>query len=279
MDMTKYARWYASQGLAVFPLATIEDGQCSCGKVGCGSPGKHPLGDLAPHGCKDATGELSSIEQWWSVYPDANIGIATGAISGILVIDIDEDHGGWQTLENLAAYHGELPITWTASTGGGGGHFYFRLPLREIRNSAGTIGAGIDVRGEGGYVVAPPSRHLSGYAYVWVDEWHPKRTPLANCPDWLIERMAGRSNNTQTKTLPERITAGQRNVWMASAAGMMRRHGFNSDAINAALQVENTQRCDPPLGTREIERIAISIERYQPYAEATVSYGQSRRSA
>jgi hypothetical protein len=274
MDMQKKATWYARKGLAVFPLATIEDGQCSCGRYDCGSPGKHPLGSIAPHGCLDATTDAQTIDQWFALYPDANIGIATGQRSGIVVIDVDEDHGGWDTIENLIDRNGELPETWVAQTGGGGGHFYFQAPPIDIRNSAGLLGPGIDIRGQGGYVVAPPSTHLSGTRYRWVDGNHPLGTELAPLPEWLYLRIAKseRMNGLrQASPLPLRLTAGIRNTWLASIAGTMRHRGCSADAINAALQVENTNRCEPPLGVREVERIAVSIERYPPAAQLTVN--------
>lgn len=273
LDLGKYAQWYVRRGLAVLPLATIDDDRCSCGKADCTSPGKHPIGELAPHGCLDATVDEHIICQWWALYPDANIGIATGSASGIVVVDIDEDHDGWQTIENLTQRHGELPPTWMAATGGGGGHLYFELPACEIRNSAGLLGPGIDIRGQNGYVVAPPSVHISGTPYRWVDDSHPKTTAIASLPEWLFVRIAGSSRfdgSRNAAPLPERLSAGMRNSWLTSAAGTMRRRGFSAEAINAALQVENKERCDPPLGTKEVERIAASIERYSPVREPSL---------
>src|SRR5690606_7034194 len=118
------ARWYAKRGIPVFPCHTIEDGHCSCGKP-CHSPGKHPIGSIAPHGVLDATPDTATIDQWWAMYPDANIGIATGRVSGIVVIDIDPDKGGEDSWANLEGRFGAVDNTWIIETGSGGYHLYF----------------------------------------------------------------------------------------------------------------------------------------------------------
>ena len=166
-DLSAVARGYARRGWAVFPLHTVEDGRCSCGKPSCGSPGKHPLADLAPHGVLDATTDPMAVAQWWALFPDASIGVATGTSSGVVVLDVDDDAGGWDSLDRLQDRHGEL-TTWAAATGGGGVHLYFHAPAGvSVRSSASAVAPGIDVRGDGGYVVAPPSPHASGEAYRW----------------------------------------------------------------------------------------------------------------
>jgi hypothetical protein len=106
--------------------------------------------------------------------------VRTGAASGLVVVDVDPAHGGDAALERLIAQHGSLPQTLTVLTGSGGRHFYFSHPGRTVRNSAGTMGAGLDIRGDGGYVVAPPSRHITGGVYQWADSGC-----LAALPSWL----------------------------------------------------------------------------------------------
>jgi putative DNA primase/helicase len=174
------------------------------------------------------------------------------------------DTHGADTLFNLERIHGDLPATWVAQTGSGGYHYWFRMPNADVRNSASSIGPGIDVRANGGYVVAPPSLHKSGYRYKWTESWHPDLNPIADVPDWLLKKMAPAQMLRSSNPLPKIITEGMRNTWMASAAGAMRRKGFGESAIAAALRAENRERCKPPLDDREIERIARSIERYAP---------------
>ncbi len=265
----KKARGYAAKGFAVFPVNTIEDGRCSCGKA-CSSPGKHPVASLVPHGCLDAQADPRAVDEWWLVYPGANIGIATGDVSGILVVDIDIE--GFDTLANLEALYGELEPTWAAQTGSGGQHLYYRMPNADIRNSAGSVGPGIDVRANGGYVLAPPSNHISGGAYTWTDGWHPKKVALADVPAWLLKKMAPAQALRTSSPLPKTISEGTRNSWMASAAGAMRRKGFGEGAIFAALRTENQERCRPPLDDRELARIAKSIERYAPAPTFTAGH-------
>lgn len=257
----KKARFYCRQGFAVFPLHTIDDGACSCGKA-CASPGKHPIGSMVPQGCTNASSEVADVDQWWAVFPDANIGIATGDASGIVVLDVDTE--GLDTLANLERIYGDLDPTWSVQTGSGGMHLYYRMPNADVRNSASSIGPGLDVRGNGGYVVAPPSLHLSGSRYRWSEGWHPSKVALADVPEWLLRKMVPAQALRATQPLPKVIKEGMRNTWMASAAGAMRRKGFGEDAILAALRVENRARCSPPLDDRELERIARSIERYAP---------------
>lgn len=283
MTRSQRATSYAERfGWSVFPLTTIDGDACSCGKkiwtkqercdsLGqyCASPGKHPIGSLTPQGVLNATTDPQMIREWWAVYPDANIGIATGDASGVIVVDIDPDHGGETSLRNLESRFGLIPETWTVETGGGGLHLYFQMPPVNVRNSAGAVGPGIDVRGNGGYVVAPPSAHASGTPYRWMVGHTPQAIAVAPLPSWVIERTEPAGMRT-VATLPRKIAEGQRNVVLTSAAGTMRRKGFCEAAIVAALLIENKDRCSPPLDRREVERIAKSIERYAPEPVVTV---------
>lgn len=175
---------YAGRGWYVFPLHTAIGGRCSCGDPTCGSVGKHPR---TKNGLRDATTDEPTIRRWWAKWPDANIGIATGAESGVVVLDVDANNGGEQSLLELKARHGPLPETVQAITGGGR-HVYSRHPGGEvrIRNVVRVLGLpGLDLRGDGGYVVAPPSRHASGRQYLWELSSDPADVPLAPLPAWL----------------------------------------------------------------------------------------------
>ena len=116
---------------------------------------------------------------WYRARPEAGVGIVTGAISGLVVIDIDERHGGDVALEQLEREHDRLPVTVECRTGGGGRHLYFAHPGGLIRNKVG-LAPGVDVRGDGGYVVAPPSLHASGVRYAWVEARAPGSTTIAS---------------------------------------------------------------------------------------------------
>ena len=251
---------YAKRGWPVLPLYGARDGRCTCGKVDCGSPAKHPC---TTNGLKGASTDRATIEGWWAKWPAANIGITTGAASGLVVLDVDPRHGGNESLDELIAEHGPLPATVECLTGGGGRHLYFLHPGGTIKNSAGKIGNGLDVKADGGYVVAPPSVHVSGRDYAWEVSSDPGETPLADPPAWLLALLS----NGKTKPaapVAGRISAGTRNTSLARLAGSMRREGATEAGILAALRAENVARCDPPLADSEVESIARSIGRYAP---------------
>jgi putative DNA primase/helicase len=158
-----WALAYAYRGWYVFPLHSIRDGRCTCGQD-CGkNAGKHPR---VRGGFKVATTDTRQIEAWWRQWPDANIGIATGAVSGIIVIDVDGEKG-LATLRALVAQYGALPRTAIVKTARGW-HWYFLMRARCERIPCST-GDGLDVRADGGHVVAPPSRHASGHIYQWCE--------------------------------------------------------------------------------------------------------------
>jgi len=174
VNMAETAAEYARRGWAVIPLHTPEQGVCSCGKAACGSPGKHPR---TMNGLKDASADPAQAARWWSMWPEANIGIVCGAVSGLVVIDVDGPDGE-ETLEALEADIGPLPETVEALTGKGR-HLYFNHPGVEIRPSAGVLGSALDVRGDGGYVVGPPSLHYTGRRYEWEVAFHPGRPSVS----------------------------------------------------------------------------------------------------
>jgi putative DNA primase/helicase len=192
---------YARRGWAVFPLhAVLPGGGCDCCTAPCGSTGKHPL---TRHGLKDATKEEAAVRANWTNRPTANVGIATGAVSSVVVLDVDPAHGGDESLAKLLAEHGALPETRVVATGGGGRHYYFKHPGGRVPNSAGKLGRGLDVRGDGGYVVAPPSNHVSGGTYRWLDEREP-----ADAPAWLVAQIVAPEEVKATVASKERTDFG-----------------------------------------------------------------------
>ncbi|MGE4002638.1 MAG: bifunctional DNA primase/polymerase [Planctomycetaceae bacterium] len=164
LDIGNAALAYAAAKLAIFPCHYITDaGSCSCGKADCTSPGKHPM---TPRGCLSATTDAEQIRRWWSDRPQANIGMATGATSGIWALDIES--AGLADWQSLIAQQGETePYGPVSITGGGGRHLFFRLNGESITNRAKLGGYPIDCRGAGGYVLLPPSNHASGNRYRW----------------------------------------------------------------------------------------------------------------
>ena len=175
---------YAACGWLVLPVHTPLEEGCSCGGDCGASAGKHPR---TRHGLKEANRNLDLIWKWWRRWPDANIGILTGRESRIVVLDVDARHDGERSLEVLEATYDRLPPTLTAHSGGGGRHLYFQHPGGHMTTSAQLGGlSGLDIRGDGGYIVAPPSLHQSGHPYSWVDP----AQPLAALPIWLCDLLS-----------------------------------------------------------------------------------------
>jgi hypothetical protein len=161
-SLLKWALIYASKGWRVLPLHSVTaDGRCTC-RRNCGkSVGKHPR---IAGGFKAATTDVGQIEGWWRKWPYANIGIATGGPSGIIVLDVDGPKA-LAILRALEVSHEPLPRTLTVKTARGW-HYYFKHPHPDLIVRCSASG-GLDLRGDGGYVVAPPSRHASGHIYRW----------------------------------------------------------------------------------------------------------------
>lgn len=175
-----------SADLAIFPAHFIrqDDGTCSCGKADCGNPGKHPL---TSRGLHDATKDKAQIAKWWKVNPQANVGIATGAANGLVVIDIDPKHGGSESLLSLEEKYGLPPETVEVETGGGGLHLYFRYPPGADITSKNGWMPGIDIKANGGYVIGVGSLHRSGKRYQFAEGRSPAEIEIAELPAWLLE--------------------------------------------------------------------------------------------
>lgn len=168
---------YAKQGWHVFPLMWVrEDRECSCGTE-CAHPGKHPL---TPNGFKSATTDPMKIAEWWKKWPRANIGVACGA-SRLIVVDVDPRNNGDDEIVNLQAKHDQLPSTMTSLTGGGGWHYIYNVPFGQMPPRSWVPCQGVEIKADGGYIVAPPSNHVLGQ-YRW-DEGQPR--DLVDAPEWL----------------------------------------------------------------------------------------------
>ena len=136
---------HARHGRAVLPVYWSIGGRCACGRADCPSPAKHPIPELAPRGVKHATTSRVVIRAWWAHAPLANPALATGEASGVVVLDIDGDHDGFTSLRELLHVHGEIPRTQKVRTGAGE-HLYFTYPGAHLKNTAGNLGPGLDVR-------------------------------------------------------------------------------------------------------------------------------------
>jgi putative DNA primase/helicase len=226
--------------------------------------GKMPF--AGTHGFKDATDNLEVIEAWMKEYPNCNWGIATGAANELVVLDVDPRNGGDDSLADLEKKYGALPETFSVKTGGGGQHFYFSHPGGKIKSGANVLGAGLDVKGDGGYVVAPDSIHPDTKRQYVVDS----DTDIAEIPAWLLTQLREKPAAAQAHgdNGQKGINEGERNNTLASMAGAMQRRGISAGTILIALKEENRKRCNPPLPDAELESIATSIGNYQPAGKA-----------
>lgn len=220
---------------------------------------------LVERGFHDATTSPDAIGEWWARWPEANIGIATGEASGIIVVDVDGPEG-----QAAIAVYGEMPRTPVAKTGKGW-HIVFARGDNAIRNSASKLGEKIDVRGDGGYIVAPPSLHPSGHRYEWARGRDPHELALAPIPDAILERLtapvvvsagvAPTSNGRLASQIPSLpyISDGTRNSTLTEYAGRLFAQNLGELEVLRLLIGMNESQCRPPLDRSEVEAIVLSI--------------------
>lgn len=223
------------------------------------------------HGCLNATSDLEQIEQWWTMWPEANIGYST---DWLLVVDVDVsgegvDKNPWLD-EAMLEYFEGVPSAMTPS---GGRHFYFRQPAGyDLRNTASKLAPKVDTRANGGYVVAPPSvlDDRYGKAYIWVPGCELDVPPqdLPEPPDWLLERLTAVpfANATEIglRQAPDIIPDGKRNDTLYRLACGLRRYGLSEEELYGALCVTNNVRCAPPMPDSDIRTIARQAAKHEP---------------
>ncbi len=266
-DMMLAALACAKRGFRVFPVNSIRDGKCSCqqwrdqnGAGLCDAPGKHPR-DKGWQ--QQATCDPEKINKLWQQrFSGANIGIACGQDSGIFVLDVDPRHGGDKSLAELLDEHGPMPFTLQVITGSEGMHFYFAWPGLQIANKVSLL-PGVDIRGGGGLVVAPPSIHISGRRYEWLgDISDPEDTPIAPAPGWLIQLIAdhGGTGDKPRFELPTVIRVGERNDMLYRYACALRGtgSGLEFNEILLAVKTLNSERCENPLSDDELRALVES---------------------
>ena len=252
-ELMEAALNYANMGLAVFPLKPKD---------------KRPITD---NGFKDASTDESVIRRWWSQYPKANIGIATGQISGGLIaidMDIDKEQGkdGYHTFTRWCAdNYLVLPDSWLSITGRGGYHLFYKSAF-PIPSKIGWLDD-VDIRADGGYIVAPPSVHPNGTRYEW--EQGPDEYELITSQDIDVEFVlnsviaSGYKEKSQPLSVPDVIEVGHRDELMFKLACKYQAMGMSDEAMLAALMKENEVRCKPPLTEKEIRKKVEQAQKYQ----------------
>ena len=265
------AQAYADAGLHVLPLWEALGGACTCRKQQCSDPGKHPRTRKGVH---SATNDHRTISRLWRMRPTASIGIATGERSDLLVIDIDPRHDGERRFKKIVAGR-ELPDTPECLSGGDGRHIYFTYPDTRIGNR--PLAPGVDVRGSNGYVVAPPSLHVSGGSYRW--DSRVSVQDVAVPPAWLVAllidvntlhepRSRSISRSNPRKPLSAKMTAllehgdvsddyPSRSEVIQAITAEAWRQGWNLEELSAVL-------CDPSnIGGEKVqEKSASQADRY-----------------
>lgn len=235
MNTLKEALSYLEQGFSVIPI---------------GQDKKSLIG-WKKYQTKKATEE--QIQDWFKRFPGANVGIVTGSISGIVVVDVEKG-GGVE----------DLPPTVISKTGGGGWHYYYKHPGFEVKNST-RIRELTDIRGDGGYIVAPPSLHKSGNNYEWAVS--PDMADFAELPVWVLEKT---KNSTHKKTswnetLNKPVPEGHRNTAAAQFAGKLL-HDLSPELWESsgwvAFRNWNESQNKPPLEEKELRNIWESIKKY-----------------
>ncbi len=224
-------------------------------------------GDKRPH-CdwqlyQSQLATAGEIRSWWEKWPEANVAVITGSISGLVVLDIDGPEAAQRIRTWLADREADMPVTPTVRTGRGW-HYYFAHPGVPTPNASRWQGLdGIDIRGDGGYVVAPPSIHANGKTYQWVRslEWH----DLAPCPDWLLttaphDEPGARNRNYWSQLMTMQCFEGSRNSTLTRLVGhWLGNPQLDPHMVELAALGWGLTRCDPPLSVGEIHTTVDSI--------------------
>ncbi len=275
----KAALHYAENGIPVFPVHGINaQGNCTCLYPGCPHAGKHPI---FKGGFAIATTDPMQITAWWEKHPEANIGVPTGALSGWYVVDIDPKNG----VANYKRFieQNDLPsATLKVTTGGGGFHLIYRQPTDGQTVGSGTnIGrmAGVNFRGDDGYIVVPPSRHRSLKYYRWRPDFafqnHTSVELLQPLPA-IVADLVNKSALSHQPNIQKSVGEGERNNYLFQQAIHHRKTGVPDAQLMAITWEENELACQPPLDWEEVQKLVsnalnMDISQLQVNAPALIS--------
>lgn len=249
---------YAARGWSVIPMQPHD---------------KRPL--IAWREFQQRVAGAEEIAAWFARRPDANIGIVTGRLSGLVVVDVDVRHGGPDSVAQLEARHGPLPPSVESATGGGGRHLYFAHPGHLVSNRVALL-PGVDLRGDGGCVVAPPSIHPNGQRYRWLPGHAPGERALAAWPAHFggqalpATGAAGHSRPYWRRLIRDGVAEGRRNQTLASLTGHLLRREVDFEAVLELMLAWNRAHCRPPLPDDEVAQVVHSIAHTHARGEAVV---------
>ncbi len=256
-----YAEQYASDGIDVFP---------------CDANGKSPL---TKHGYKDASSNANDVERWWKAYPDANIGMPTGRRNNLVIVDVDIKGGakGFESLSQLMS-EGVVFDTKTVKTPSGGYHYYYTYPegFDRVKNKV-NVRPGIDIRADGGYVVAPGSS-IDGNNYEFPDN----NKEISELPEKLLKVITGESELktsalSKSSILSGVIEQGGRNDGVFKIASKLRGDDVPLDVAKAEV-LATASACNPPLPHSEAIRcLESAYSHYQPNPKNPTDTGNAKR--
>jgi hypothetical protein len=213
------------------------------------------------NGLLNATLSPDPIRKAWTMRPDLNVAIRTGQASNLVVLDVD-GQVGYDSLAELGRHYSDLPDTLSVATPRGGSHFYFQHPGTEIQNTTGFPLPGLDIRGDGGYVLSPPSVHPNGKRYVVDQETWP-----APMPKWILELLLNRQQKQSdlkgrdwAAFVSDGLNQGERDNRMTSYVGHLFSHGHSAGEVFELAKLLN-KNVRPPLTDRDLERIVKSISK------------------
>ena len=216
----------------------------------------HPLSarnkvPLLDEWTRKASTSEKTIRKWFKEFKDCNWGISTGFESGVFVVDIDPKHGGDKSWAELTA-NSKLPKTLEVITGTRGLHYYFKYPTNTVVTNS-PLGKGIDIRGEGGNIVIPPSTHPNGTTYTWAKGRTPDKASIAKAPAWLLKRIKDTSISEFPSLIGTKIDRGSRNNTIFHQALLLARQGALYPFTLTAMMtwVKETKEFD--MSPKEIE--------------------------
>lgn len=253
--LVEFALKYIERGWAIIPVHSVTNGKCTCAKgYKCEAAGKHPRISAWQ---KNYSKDPKTITQWFTNWPDSNIGIVTGKISGINVLDIDPPKGGTTSLQSLVNESKINLNTLFSQTGSGGNHFIYSTT--QVCPRRINLLPGVDIIAEDSFIVAPPSRHRSGSNYEWKNNLDPISFSLNELINSVTPKHISKHISAATQgTIP----TGSRNETLFKMGCKMISSGFPPMAIEAALK-EMNNKCSPPLDSNELSGIISSVSKYE----------------
>jgi hypothetical protein len=263
-----------NSNLPVFLVHGVVNGKCTCRGLNCKAAGKHPL----QNGWKnEATLDFENISKAFNQQPNSNFGVRTG--NGLIVLDVDPRHHGDKSLRDLISEYGNLPPTVTVLTGSNGGyHYYFRTSHPIPIGNKTNLRPGLDIRGDGGFLVAPGSRHLSGREYVFEVNSNPENgAVIAEIPTWLLQMILvqekiKRQPVDMAKLIETSLNEGQRDVNLTTIAGHLLRRYVDPHLVHLILQSLNQTHCSPSIDRSQVTKIVESISKRELLRRKEASY-------